>query len=61
MGNWYNDSGLPNQTSDFVLHGRALPLSFPGQRTLEPLLDGRQVDLPPASNRDLAITRMVSM
>lgn len=60
MGNWYNDSGLPNQTSDFVMHGRALPLSFPGQRNLEPLLDGRSVNLPPASNKDLAIPRMVS-
>lgn len=61
MGNWYNDNGLPNQTSDFILHGRALPLSFPGQRNLEPLLDGRVVELPPASNRDLAIPRMISM
>lgn len=60
MGNWYNDSGLANQASDFVLHGRALPLSFPAQRNLEPLLDGRVVELPPASNKDLGIPRMVS-
>ncbi len=60
-GNMYNDSGLADLTTDFVLHGRALPLSMPGQRTLEPLLDGRSVDLPPASNRDLSIPRMVSM
>jgi hypothetical protein len=61
MGNMYNDSGLANQATDFVLHGRALPLSFPGQRNLEPLLDGRNVDLPPASNKDLAIMRQISM
>lgn len=60
-GEMYNDSGLAGQTTDFVLHGRALPISFPGQRTLEPLLDGRMVELPPASNKDLAIPRMVSM
>lgn len=61
MGNMYNDSGLANLATDFVLHGRALPLSFPGQRNLEPLLDGRNVELPPASNKDLAIMRQISM
>lgn len=60
QGNMYNDSGLADQTTDFVLHGRALPISFPGQRNLEPLLDGRRVELPPASNKDLFIPRMVS-
>jgi len=60
-GEMFNDSGLAGQSTDFVLHGRALPISFPGQRTLEPLLDGRMVELPPASNKDLAIPRMVSM
>jgi hypothetical protein len=60
-GNMYNDSGLPNLTTDFVMHGRALPLNMAGQRTLEPLLDGRAVELPPASNRDLTLPRGVSM
>lgn len=56
----FNDSGATGQSTDLVFHGRGLPLSFPGQRTLEPLLDGRDVELPPASNKDLWIPRMVS-
>lgn len=56
----FNDSGAAGQSTDLVFHGRGLPLSFPGQRTLEPLLDGRDVELPPASNKDLFIPRMVS-
>jgi hypothetical protein len=52
--------GIANQVTDFVWHGRALPLSFGSQRVLEPLLDGRSVQLPPASNKDLSYTTMVS-
>lgn len=55
-----NDTGLANQTADFVLHGRALPENIAGQRTLEPLLDGMDVQVPPASNKDISIPRVVS-
>lgn len=60
-GNMTPTTSVVGQVVDFAWHGRALPLSFAGQRALEPLLDGRNVQLPPASNKDLAIPRMVSV
>lgn len=54
-----NDNGLANQATDIVFHGRGLPISMPGQRTLEPAVDGRNVLMPP-SQKDLTIQRMVS-
>jgi len=56
-----NDNGFANQSTDLVFHGRALPISYPGQQSLEPLLDGRNVQLPPAENRRPGIPGMVSM
>lgn len=55
-----NDSGISGIGTDLVLHGRGLPLSYPGQRTLEPAFDGRNVQLPP-SHKDLSIPMMVSI
>ena len=60
LGEIRNDNGLANQTADFVLHGRALPQQIAGQRSLEPLLDGMEIQVPPASNKDLSIARVVS-
>lgn len=53
-------NAIVGQVSDIVWHGRAIPLTFPGQRSLEPLLEGRDVLINPASNKDLAIPRVVS-
>jgi hypothetical protein len=56
-----NDAALPSLGTDIVFHGRALPISYPGQRALEPAFDARNqgIQMPP-SHKDLAIARMVS-
>jgi len=62
MGNLTNDAGLPNLGTDIVFHGRALPLSYPGQRTLQPTFDTRSADIQmPPSHKDLSIPMMTSM
>ena len=55
-GQLTNDADLPNLGTDLVFHGRALPLSYPGQRTLEPTFGTRSanVQMPP-SHKDLSI------
>jgi len=62
VGELFNDADLPDLGTDIVFHGRALPLSYPGQRTLEPTFDTRSanVQMPP-SHKDLSIPMMTSM
>lgn len=52
-------ASIAGQVADFVWHGRALPLTFPAQRALEALFDGRSIQLPPAS-RDINIPIMIA-
>jgi hypothetical protein len=59
VGQITNDTGQASLASDIVFHGRALPVSYPNQRTLEPAFDGRNVQMPP-SHKDLSIPMMVS-
>lgn len=59
VGQITNDTQQASLGSDIVFHGRALPVSYPGQKTLEPAYGARNVQLPP-SHKDLSIPMMVS-
>lgn len=52
-----DDTVATSPTIDYVLHGRAIPVSIPGQRTLTPRDDGQSLSLPPPSQRDLSYPR----
>lgn len=52
-----DDTVATSPTIDYILHGRAIPVGIPGQRTLTPRDDSQDVSLPPPSQRDLAYPR----